>query len=91
MDSSPVLEIDESGDKVYRLNGRLHRTDGPAIELEDGSKFWYSNNQLHREYGDFHIWDIVLIVMLIIQDFVRAKFTWMSSTCSHSKEYTFEE
>jgi hypothetical protein len=29
------------------LNGRLHRTDGPAIERADGDKFWYLNGQMH--------------------------------------------
>jgi hypothetical protein len=29
----------------------LHRLDGPAIELEDGSKFWYVNDRRHREDG----------------------------------------
>lgn len=51
MDSSPVLEINESGDNVYRLNGRLHRTDGPAIDYANGDKFWYLNGDLHRTDG----------------------------------------
>ena len=35
----------------YRLNGKLHRTDGPAIERADGSKFWYVDNKLHHTDG----------------------------------------
>jgi len=33
------------------LNGKLHRTDGPAIEDADGDKRWYLNGKLHRTDG----------------------------------------
>jgi hypothetical protein len=33
--------IDEHGTITYRLNGKLHREDGPAIIYADGDKFWY--------------------------------------------------
>jgi hypothetical protein len=33
------------------MNGKCHRTDGPAIEYPDGSKFWYLNGKLHRVDG----------------------------------------
>ncbi len=29
----------------------LHRTDGPACEYSNGSKFWHKNSKLHREDG----------------------------------------
>jgi hypothetical protein len=29
--------------KVWYLNGRYHRVDGPAIEWYDGGKAWYLN------------------------------------------------
>ena len=28
----PVMTVDRNGDKQWTLNGKLHRTDGPAIE-----------------------------------------------------------
>jgi hypothetical protein len=31
--------------------GNLHREDGPAIERNDGSKYWYLNGKKHREDG----------------------------------------
>jgi hypothetical protein len=31
--------------------GQLHRTDGPAIEYEDGSKEWWVDGKRHREDG----------------------------------------
>lgn len=29
----------------------LHREGGPAIQCENGSKFWYVNGERHREDG----------------------------------------
>jgi hypothetical protein len=34
-----------------KLNGKLHREDGPAIEKANGSKSWWLNGELHREDG----------------------------------------
>jgi len=33
------------------LESERHRTDGPAIEKENGDKLWYINGKLHREDG----------------------------------------
>ena len=45
-------EIDEKGNKFYVNDKRqLHREDGPAVELVDGTKRWYINNQRHRSDG----------------------------------------
>jgi hypothetical protein len=36
----------------YRNNaGKLHREDGPAIELANGTRSWWINGELHREDG----------------------------------------
>ena len=32
------LNIDSNGTKCWYLNGKFHRTDGPAIEYTDGTK-----------------------------------------------------
>ena len=45
------LEIDEDGDKLYYLNNKLHREDGPAVEYANGDKVWYQHDQLHRVDG----------------------------------------
>jgi hypothetical protein len=39
--------------KVWKLNDRFHREDGPAIEWAEGSgdKCWYLYGELHREDG----------------------------------------
>lgn len=36
--------------------GYLHRTDGPAVEWEDGRTEWYLNDKLHREDGPAIEW-----------------------------------
>ena len=42
----------EFSDRIeYRLNGKLHREDGPAIERTSGTKEWYFNGKLHRLDG----------------------------------------
>jgi hypothetical protein len=45
------VEVYTNGDKYWRLNGKLHREDGPAVEGSGGSKSWYLNGNLHREDG----------------------------------------
>jgi hypothetical protein len=48
--------IDEHGTITYKLNGLLHRTDGPAIEYADGTKCWYIKGELYREDGPVVEW-----------------------------------
>ena len=45
------LNIDKDGTKHWYLNGKRHRTDGPAIEYSDGTKYWYLNGKHHRTDG----------------------------------------
>jgi hypothetical protein len=47
--SSPVIGTD--GTKMWYQDGKLHRTDGPAVEYTDGGKFWYQNGKPHRTDG----------------------------------------
>jgi len=35
----------------WYLNGKLHRTDGPAVAQVGGHKSWYINGELHRTDG----------------------------------------
>ena len=46
-----ICEINTCGSKVWSLNGKLHREDGPAYEGVNGDKGWYINNSFHREDG----------------------------------------
>jgi hypothetical protein len=45
------VRVYANGDKCWYLNGKLHRTDGPAVEYADGTKRWYKNGQRHRTDG----------------------------------------
>jgi hypothetical protein len=52
--------IDPSGTKFWYLDGKLHRTDGPACEWVSGRKSWWIDGRRHRtdgaaiEYEDGH-------------------------------------
>lgn len=37
--------------REWRLNGQLHREEGPAIEWESGRKAWYLHGERHRHDG----------------------------------------
>ena len=39
------VEVYLSGNKIWWLNGKLHREDGPAIEYANGDTFWYLNGK----------------------------------------------
>ena len=47
-----IVTVDENGTRWwYNENNLRHRTDGPAIEYADGSKFWYLHDKCHRVDG----------------------------------------
>ena len=45
------VRVYKNGDKEWRQNGDLHRTDGPAIEYANGDKYWLQNGEYHRTDG----------------------------------------
>jgi hypothetical protein len=51
MSDEPKLKINKNGDMFWRLKGKLHREDGPAIIYADGDKYWYINGSRHRIDG----------------------------------------
>ncbi len=51
MSKLPTCIVSEFGDKLWYLNGELHREDGPAIERKSGTKEWWLNGKLHRVGG----------------------------------------
>lgn len=55
-DMKPICKIYSNGNKIYFLNGILHREDGPAIEYSSGHKEWHVNGQSHREDGPAIEW-----------------------------------
>lgn len=52
----PTCEIDEIGNKEWRLNDKFHREDGPAVEYANGTKFWCLNGRYYREDGPAVEW-----------------------------------
>ena len=56
MKEQPQCEVYTGGSKVWRLNNKLHREDGPAIERSDGTKQWYLHDKRHREDGPAMEW-----------------------------------
>ena len=46
------IEVDEHGTRRYfNSANQLHRTDGPAVEWDNGTKSWYQNGKRHRIDG----------------------------------------
>jgi len=43
MSKQPKMKVHPDGSKSWRLNGKPHRTDGPAWEGADGTKKWFLN------------------------------------------------
>jgi len=40
-----TVKVLVNGTKFWRLNGKYHREDGPALEYANGAKFWYLNGE----------------------------------------------
>jgi hypothetical protein len=50
-------EVDRFGNQIwYNEDGKLHRTDGPAIISANGHQYWYQHDNLYREDGPAQIW-----------------------------------
>jgi len=41
--------VDAKGNKRHYKNGKLHRTNGPAVELADGTMHWYVDGKMYLE------------------------------------------
>jgi hypothetical protein len=56
MFDQPEMTVYDDGAIEWRLNGHLHREDGPALEDANGSKEWFLNGYLHRTDGPAVEW-----------------------------------
>jgi hypothetical protein len=54
--NKPECTTYPNGHKVWHLNGKCHREDGPAVERASGAKEWRLNGKLHREDGPASEW-----------------------------------
>jgi hypothetical protein len=48
---NPILTETALSGKRWTVDGKLHRTDGPAIIRANGNEHWYCCNLLHRIDG----------------------------------------
>ena len=55
-EAEPTLTESADGRREWLLHGKLHREDGPAIELPNGYREWWLNGKLHREDGPAIEW-----------------------------------
>jgi hypothetical protein len=46
-----TVEVDQYHRQHWYQNDKLHRLDGPAVTLADGTQYWYHNGELHRTDG----------------------------------------
>ena len=47
-----MMYRDGNGNRFwFNKSGDLHRVSGPAVEIHNGTKFWYVNGKPHREDG----------------------------------------
>lgn len=48
-----MAQLKKGGDgtKEWRVNGQLHRLDGPAVIKANGDKMWFFEDKLHRLDG----------------------------------------
>jgi antitoxin component YwqK of YwqJK toxin-antitoxin module len=46
-----IVTTERNGKITYKLNGKLHREDGPAVIYGSGRQVWYQNGKLHRDDG----------------------------------------
>ena len=51
MTTTYTVKVSDKGTKSWYLDGKLHCTDGPAIEGAYGTKEWYLDGKLHRVDG----------------------------------------
>ena len=50
------VTVYENGREEWRLNGKLHRVDGPAVKCSDGYEEWCLNGKKHRVDGPAIKW-----------------------------------
>lgn len=54
--AKPKIFVDINGNKRYRVEGNLHREDGPAVQYFSGTNMWFIDGLLHRLDGPAIEW-----------------------------------
>jgi hypothetical protein len=47
----PIYRKNQDGSQEWRVNGKLHRTDGPAFIGVNGAQYWFLYGKRHRTDG----------------------------------------
>ncbi len=55
IDLFTVMDI-INGIITYKLFGKTHRNNGPAIRWENGTSYWCQNGNIHRDDGPATVW-----------------------------------
>ena len=61
--NKPVCLEDNDGTKCWYLNGKKHRTDGPAVEYRGGTKCWYLFGE---KYEDLELWRVASEMFVLL-------------------------
>jgi hypothetical protein len=72
------VRVYTDGTKEWRLDGKLHREDGPAIECANGGKSWWLNGKIHREDGPAY------------EDYDGTKTWWLNDKKYSEKDFHAE-
>ncbi len=55
--SGATMTTNKYGDKFWKLDGKLHRLDGPAVIQTNGYKEWWQHYKRHRTDGPAKIYE----------------------------------
>jgi len=44
-----IIRVWDDGDKIWLINGKYHREDGPAVEHSSGEKGWWLDDNYYHE------------------------------------------
>lgn len=51
MSTSHAVKTENGISRIWKTGHCIHREDGPAIELSDGTEIWVKKGKIHREDG----------------------------------------
>lgn len=68
------IVISDVGDKYWYKEGKVHRTDGPAIELINRNKRWIISNE---EFFGFQLGDLIDLTVFISKDKGQYDLYWL--------------
>ena len=73
-EAQPVMRVDRDGTREWSLNYSRHREDGPAIEWDNGDRWWYLNNEkisfsewLEKTKSKLKKEDIIRFLLLMVK------------------------